>query len=169
MVEHRSELGQPLVARYHLLAGHVPAPLRPHLVLEEQAGGAGGLPQLDGAHRVEGVAVAGVGVDDDHRLGHRRADAAGHLGHLDLREHAHVGAPEQRAGHGEAGEEHDLEAGACRQPRRQRIPHAGHEHRLAGRQSRSQIVTVHGVTVAPDQRHTGSRSSHQASTSSDDE
>ncbi len=59
--------------------------------------GAGRLPELDGADDVQRVAVAGVAVDDDHRLGRSAADATGNLGHLDLGEVAEVRKAELRA------------------------------------------------------------------------
>jgi hypothetical protein len=85
------ELGQPLPPRHHLLARHVTAALGPHLVLEEQPGRPGLLPQRDRADRVERVAVPRVGVHHHEGAGHGRADPAGHLGLLGLREVAVVG------------------------------------------------------------------------------
>ena len=58
------ELGEPVIHRDDLLAGHVTAALRPHLILEEHPGRTGGLPQLHGADDVDRVAVSGVTVDD---------------------------------------------------------------------------------------------------------
>ncbi len=67
VIECGPQLRQPLLTRHDLLAGHVPAPLGPHLVFEEDAGRPRGLPHLDGADDVERVAVARVAIHDDHR------------------------------------------------------------------------------------------------------
>ncbi len=99
VVECGPQLRQPVLTRHDLLAGHVPAPLRPHLVFEEDARRPRGLPHLDGADDVERVAVPRVGVDDDHRRRRRAADTPGDLGHLALREIPEVGKAELRTRH----------------------------------------------------------------------
>ena len=80
---------------HHLLARHVAALLGPDLVLEEDPGGAGVLQVADGAHHVDGVSVARVGVDDHRRVGDA-ADRAGGLDHLGLGEEAEVGLAQPR-------------------------------------------------------------------------
>ena len=68
----------------------MPALLRHRLVFEVQHRSAGFLPELNRALRVEGVAVARVGVGEDGDL-RDAADAPDVLEHLGLRQHAEVG------------------------------------------------------------------------------
>src|SRR5581483_10791697 len=73
---------QLLIERDNLLALHMAAALGPVLVLEKHAGGAGPDQILYRAHDVDRIAVAGVSVDDDRRVGHstdtlRRGDHFG--------------------------------------------------------------------------------------------
>ena len=124
---------QPVGPGHDPLAGHVAALLGPHLVLQEDAGPAGRLEQLHRAPGVEGVAVAGVGVDDHRRLGRGPAHPPGDVGHLPLGQVAEVGQAEEGGRRGVAGQEGHLEAGVGRQPGRQGVVDAGHEHGLARR------------------------------------
>jgi hypothetical protein len=65
MIDRGAQLGQPIASLHHLLARHVAALLRPHLVFEEHAGCTCLPPQLHGANGVERVAVPRVRVDHD--------------------------------------------------------------------------------------------------------
>ena len=143
MVDDGSQLCQPLVAGNDALAGHVPALLRPHLVLEEDPRRARALEQLDRADRVERVPVARVGVDNHRGAGDRAAHPTRDLGHLGLREVAEVGQAEQGRRGRIAGDEDDLEAGVDREPRRQGVPDPRHQHGCPVRQQRAQPVPVH--------------------------
>ena len=154
-VARRLQLRQPVLARHDALARHVPALLRPHLVLEEDPRPAGVLVQLDGADRVQRVAVAGVAVDDDRRLGHRRAHPAGHFGHLRLREVAEVGQAEQGRRCGIPRQEQGLEPRGDREPRRQGIEASGHEDRLTRREAATNRITIHGRTLGDRQAGVG--------------
>jgi hypothetical protein len=112
---HRAQLAQPLVALDHLLAAHVAAALRKHLILEEQTGRARAMIELDRTQHVERVAVDSVDVDQ-HRTGGQSADAACRLGHIGLREIAEVGLAEQRRGDAETSDEQGFEPGLFCQP-----------------------------------------------------
>ncbi len=151
-IDRGTQLREPVLARHDLLAGHVPAPLRPHLVLEEDPGRARGLPELDRAHDVQRVAVAGVAVDDDHRLGRGTAHAPRHFGHLDLGEVAEVRKTELRPRHAVARQEDGVEARLGRETHREGVPHAWHQHRPAGRETRRQVVAAHCATCRGAQR-----------------
>jgi hypothetical protein len=122
--QRRRELLEILLERHDLLPLHVPAALRPHLILEEAARGARLHELADGALDVGRVAVAGVRVDHDGDV-HRGAHAPGRVQHLGLRDEPDVGPPETRRGEGVAGEEHRVESGADRQDGAQRIVHTG--------------------------------------------
>ena len=67
-IDGGADLVDVLLALDHALAAHVAALLRPLLIFEEAAGGAGVDQLADGADDVERIAVAGVGVDDDRNL-----------------------------------------------------------------------------------------------------
>ena len=129
-VDRGSQLGQPVLTRHDLLARHVPAPLRPHLVLEEDAGGAGVLVELDRADGVERVAVAGVAVDDHDAVRDGVADAPGGVRHLRLCQVAEVRYPEEARGRCEAGQEHVGVARLASQERGQAVEHAGQHDAL---------------------------------------
>ena len=143
MLDRGAQLGQPVLRGYDLLAGHVAAALRPHLVLEEEARRAGLLPELDGAGDVERVAVAGVGIDDHRRLGAGGAHPRRGRGHLGLREVPDVRQAEQRPRHAVARQEHGLEAGLGGQPRAQGVPDARHEDALPRGELPSQVIACH--------------------------
>jgi len=110
-VDGGPQLGQPVLTRDDLLARHVAALLRPHLVLQEDAGSARLLVQLDRADGVERVPVAGVTVHHDLGVRHSAAHPAGDLGHLRLGEVPEVGEAEQGRRRAVPGEEQGVEAG----------------------------------------------------------
>ena len=112
--EHGAQLAQPFAPLDHLLAAHVAATFRPHLVFEEQPGGAGAVIEFDGAQHVQRVAVTGVGVDQ-HRPRGQATDAPRRVGHLGLGQIAEVGLAEQRGGDAESAHEQHIEAGLVRQ------------------------------------------------------
>ena len=64
-VDGRAVLAERFLTADERLARDVAAALRERLVLEVQRGDAGALELADGAARVEGVAIAGVGIGDD--------------------------------------------------------------------------------------------------------
>src|SRR6185503_21277390 len=71
----RADLADHLLQRYHLLAGYVAAALGRDLVLDVDGGGAGAHEFLHGAHDIDGVAEAGIGIGDDRDL-HGARDVA---------------------------------------------------------------------------------------------
>jgi hypothetical protein len=118
--ERGAELRQVLVERDDALPLHVAAPLRPHLVLEEAAGGAQADQLADRPLDVERVAVTRVDVDHDGDVD-RGADPTGGVEHLALREEAEVRACETGRRERVARDEHGAEAGTDREERAQRV------------------------------------------------
>ena len=140
MLEGGAQLGEPLVGVDDLLPRHVAAPLGPDLVLEEDADGSGLLPEFDGASDVDGVAVAGVGVDDQPEPGRGEGDAPGDIGDLGLGEQPDVGPAEMGPGDGEPRDEAELEPGLLSQEGRPGVPDPGEQHGLAGAEPGSEPV-----------------------------
>ena len=125
-VDRGPDLLEPGLPVDDLLARHVAAPLRPHLVFEEAPGRPGVDERAHGADHVQGIAVAGVGVDEDGDV-HRAADVAGPLDDLGLGEEAEIGLADERGGDGVAGDEGEREAGPLGDLRRQRVVDAGED------------------------------------------
>ena len=95
---------------YHLLAGHVPAALRMHLVLDIDAGKPRLLEHLHRVVHVHGIAVAGVGIG-----GQRDGEGAGqHPAMVDVFRKSHhpdIVDAEERIGNAGARRGSHLEAG----------------------------------------------------------
>ena len=147
MVDGGLELAQPFLGRHDPLARHVPALLGPLLVLEEDAGRARFLEQLDRADDVERVAVAGVAVDHDRGAAHGAAHASGRVGDLGLRQVPEVGQTQLGRGGAVTRHEHHVEARLHREASGQCVVDARHEHRSAVGEQGTQPVTVHGATA----------------------
>src|SRR5437773_2693019 len=129
-VEGGAELRQVLLELDDALPCHVTAALRPHLVLQEGAGGADADELVDRPLDVERVPVAGVDVDDERALD-GGDDSPGGVRHLRLRQEPEIGLAEPRRREAVAGEEDRREAGELREQGTQRIVHAGEDERLA--------------------------------------
>jgi hypothetical protein len=145
--ERRRELLEVLIERDDLLALHVAAALRPHLILEEAAGGARLDELADRALDVLGAAVAGVGVDD-HGIPTGRADAAGRVEDLRLRQQPDVRACETRGRQRVARDEERAEARALREHRAEGVVDAGQQERLAAREHVGDAGRGHWPSIA---------------------
>ena len=121
-----ADLRQPILARHDLLVVEMAAFLRKALVLDMDAGDAARLVFAHGAHDVELVAVAGIGVGD-HRQLDRGGDAAGVVDHLRHRDQAEIGIAERRRGAG-AGHVDAVEPGLRDQLRGDAVIGAGCDH-----------------------------------------
>ena len=95
--QSRAQLGEVLLHRHHLLAGHVAAALGEGLVLEKHRRHAGPLGRLHGPHHVVDIAEAGVEIDE-HRQLHRGTDARVLADQLLPLQQADVGQAQQAAG-----------------------------------------------------------------------
>jgi len=114
-----TDLGQPILARHDLLVVEMAAFLREALVLDMDAGDPDGLVFAHGAHDVQFVAVAGIGIGDD-RQSDRSRDPAGIGHHLRHRHQAEIGIAEHRRGAG-AGHVDRVGPGTLDEPRRDAI------------------------------------------------
>ena len=123
-VQRGLELAAHLAYRHHRLAVQVPAALGKALVLNLDHGGACALKAAHGALGVEGVAEAGVGIDDDGRA-HALGDAGQGVFHLGVGGQAHVGAAQPRVGNGSARQVQRLKARLLRHQGAQGVVHAG--------------------------------------------
>src|SRR5690606_26700591 len=92
-----ADLAHHFVGRDDGLAGHVPALLRHHLVLEVDTGDPGLFVGSYGAHDVDRIAVSGVGVGD-HGDVDGGDDAGRVVDHLGAGQEADVGPADQRRG-----------------------------------------------------------------------
>ncbi len=108
----------------HLLAGDVPALLGCHLIFEMQAGHARSLVFPHGAHHVEDVAIARVGIGDE-RQRDAGSEMAGMGGHLRHGGEAEVGPAQVGAGGTGPGHVDRRETGGLDQPRRKAVVGAG--------------------------------------------
>ena len=68
-IGRRLDLLDHLIGADDLLAGHMPAAFRPHLVLDHDAGEAGILEGADDEMYVQGIAVAGIGIGREQEIG----------------------------------------------------------------------------------------------------
>ena len=123
-----SDLGVHLVGIDDLLVLHVAALLGQHLVLDVDTGDSGLLVLLHRAQDVDLVAVAGVGVGHDGKVG-CVGDAAGVVDHLGEPEQADVGATEQGCSGTETSHVHGVEAGLFDEPSAERVVAAGQDDR----------------------------------------
>ena len=113
-----------------MLAGKVAAAFGKVLVFELDGIGAGALQCLDGAADIDGIAEAGIGVDDQ-RQRHGIADGGDIVGKLGHRDQADIRHAEIGIGDAGAGDIDRLEADILDDPRRQRIGDAGQQNGLA--------------------------------------
>jgi hypothetical protein len=109
-VDRRVDLADHLMHRHDGLALEMAAPLGERLVLELDRGRSRPLERPHCPFHVEGVAVTGVGVNNNGRLD-AFANLGEHVGDFARRHKADVGAAEPRVGDGRAGEIERLEAG----------------------------------------------------------
>ena len=109
-----------------LLAGEMAAALGEDLILELDRVGAGTLQHLDRAGRVDRVAEAGIGIDDQlqaHILAHRR-----HLlGEFGEGQEPDIGRAQETVGDARAGDIGGGKAQLLDEPRRHRIGRARHQ------------------------------------------
>ena len=126
-----ADLLRELLGRHHLLAGDVPALLGRDLVLHVQPRHARLLVLAHRAHRVQRVAVAGVGVGD-HRQRHRARQVRGVIRHLGEGGEAEVGLAQVRGGGARARHVHRGEARRLDEARGEAVVSAG-RHDEAGR------------------------------------
>ena len=89
-----ADLAGGLFERDHLLASDVAAAFRADLVFDVDGGDTGVFKIAHGAHDVNGIAVAGIGVRD-HRDADRARDVAGVGRHLLAGDEADIGQTEQ--------------------------------------------------------------------------
>ncbi len=113
------------------------APLGKVLVLELDCVGAGLLEPADCAHHIEGVAVAGVCVDDEMGVD-TIADQGHRVGDLAHADETDIGPPEPRVGDGCAGDVERGESGLSADQCGERIIDAGRHHDGFPGQARTQ-------------------------------
>jgi hypothetical protein len=124
------DLRQHLFQRHHPLAVEVAALLRKDLVLDLQARRAGPLQHLYGAHHVDRIAEAGVGVDQQGN-GDRIRDRRDLVGDFRERGQADVGRAEIHVGDAGAGDIDRLVAEVLDNAREQAVAGAGENRRFA--------------------------------------
>jgi hypothetical protein len=127
-----------------MLAGKMPAALREDLVLDLQRVGAGALEQPDGAHHVQRIAEAGVGIDHQ-RPGKSLADRRHVLGELGQRDEPDVGDAEIGVGDARAGHIGDGKPQIRDHARGERVAHAGQQHGCAGAQHVAEFTGRHAA------------------------
>ncbi len=133
-----------LGGRDQRLAVEMAAALGKVLVLELDRGGAGALELAHGAHDVERIAVAGVGIDHEMRID-AVADQRQRLRHLGHGDEADVGPAEPGVGDRGAGDIERREARLRGDQRGERIVHAGrHDDGLAGKTGAERFGVSHG-------------------------
>ena len=113
-----------IVAADDSLAAHVSALLGPHLVFQEAARGPCRDQFVDSSVHIQGVAIAGIGIDDDRDL-HAHADPPGTVDHLGLREQAHVRFSDRGCRNRIAGNECHREPDALGDSRREGVKYPG--------------------------------------------
>ena len=102
------------------------AALRHLLIFDLNSAGAGPFEHPDRVRYIDGVAEAGVGVDDEWQVGHV-SDRHGVLNDLRQIDEGQVGKPERHVGHAGAGDVDRFEAEVRDHAGRQRIGRTGHE------------------------------------------
>jgi hypothetical protein len=115
----------------HVLAVHVAAALREHLILELDARDTRSLQLLDGADHLRDLAIARVGVGD-HGDRHGRTEAARVVDHLGRARDPKIRKPEGRGGRRIAAAVQRIEARALEQAAREGVEGAGHDQHFAG-------------------------------------
>jgi hypothetical protein len=123
------DLGDHLLGRDHVLAGHVAAALGRDLVLDEDRRRAQRLVALDGVGDILHVAIAGVAIDQHWQVC-RRHDVANAGADFAERGQADVGNAVARPDQREAADGVGRKAGTFDQPRRQRVVRARQQQRL---------------------------------------
>jgi hypothetical protein len=139
-----ADLDHHLLARDHRDAlRQQAAALGRDLVLEVDAGDAGGLELAHGAHHVHHAAVAGVRVAQQRDF-QVPGDAAGVLDHLGHAQHADVGNAQDAGRHGVAGEGDGTEAGLLGDACGEAVEGAGQAHHGAGAKELAQGPSATG-------------------------
>ena len=106
-----------------------------HLVLDLHPGGARTLERAHGAHRVDRIAEAGVGVGE-HRHADHVADRRHLIGQFGERDEADVGNAERHVGDAGAGDVDRLEAEVLDHAGKQGIGRARQDRRILAREQR---------------------------------
>ena len=131
-VERRLDLADHFGGRDQHFVVEMAAALRKILVLDLDRVGAGALEQADGALDIEGIAVAGVGIDDQ-MCAHAVADQRDGFHHLAHAHQADVGPAEPGIGDAGARDVKRVEPGLLCDQRCERVIDAGRdEDRRAG-------------------------------------
>jgi hypothetical protein len=141
-VQRRAQLAAHLGRGHHGLAVQVTTTFGETLVLELDHRRTR---TLEGAHRalrVQRVAEAGVGVDDD-RHAHTLGDAGQRLFDLGAAHQPHVGAAQQGVGDRRTRQVQRLEAGLRRHQGAERVIDTGRQQRARFRQALLQLRRVH--------------------------
>jgi hypothetical protein len=128
-----SSNGTTCLERHHLLAGHVPAFLRSHLILDHDGRSTCTHVFPHRALHVERIAIARITIADDEKIGRGLADAAQLIGHFGKGDESRIGHAEPGARDRKAAHERGLETRLMREPGRECIP-TGRRHEMAGAQ-----------------------------------
>ena len=134
-INGRLHLAQHLVERNDMLAVEMAAFFRKLLILDLNPGSARALKHLHSANRVERVAKARIGVDQQRKTDHVR-DRIDVRGDLAQRRQADVRHTKIHVGDAGAGYVNRLESGILDHPREQPIGGSGEHNRFTPRQYR---------------------------------
>ncbi|MNV56391.1 hypothetical protein D3C71_1486710 [compost metagenome] len=158
-VDGGAQLAAHLGGGDHGLAVEVAAALGKGLVFQLDHGRARPLEAAHGALRVQRIAKAGIGIDDDGR-GHPFGNAGQRVFDLGVRGQADVRAAQARIGDGRAGQVQRAKARLFGHQRRQGVVDAGSQHGARG-QLCFQVLLLHCIRfliqAAPEQRRRGRR------------